>query len=112
MQHDNDPPHDEEAHDSVGKSTHKSADEGLDEGFIELAPSTLEAIKAAGKRLDDDVKAGRIDSGSSRWVMAPSGERFCIRHPGPKPEPDPDSETHRQSALYRWWNRLLARVKR
>ncbi|TVU70742.1 hypothetical protein [Cobetia crustatorum] len=75
-----------------------------DEGFIELAPGTLEAIKAAGKKFDEDVKAGRAISGSSRWVMGPAGDRFCIRHSGPKPEPEvaPEPRT--------WWWRLLSWV--
>lgn len=53
-----------------------ATDPADDEGFIELSESTLEAIKAAGRKLDEDVQAGRLPAGSSRWMMAPSGERF------------------------------------
>ena len=100
---------------------HDTADPAGDEGFIELSESTIDAIKAAGRKLDEDVQAGRIPAGSSRWMMAPSGERFCIRHSGPAldAEPDedsddesePDADTHRQSLVTRCWQRLLAHVK-
>ncbi|MDN2657920.1 hypothetical protein OW493_15880 [Cobetia sp. 14N.309.X.WAT.E.A4] len=87
-----------------------------EEGFIELAPGTLEAIKAAGRKLDDDVKAGRVSSGSSRWITGPGGDRFCIRHQGPTPEP-PDTcetntcetdicETDTTAGRRSWWRRL------
>lgn len=98
------------------------ADPAGDEGFIELSESTIDAIKAAGRKLDEDVQAGRLPAGSSRWMMAPSGERFCIRHSGPAidaetdedsdGECEPDADTHRQSLMLRCWQRLLARVKR
>ncbi|KGA00924.1 hypothetical protein KP05_16320 [Cobetia amphilecti] len=92
------------------------------EGFIELSESTIDAIKAAGRKLEEDVQAGRLPAGSSRWMMAPSGERFCIRHSGPAldeetdedsdDECEPDADPHRQSLMIRCWQRLLARVKR
>ncbi|MCK8066803.1 hypothetical protein [Cobetia sp. 1CM21F] len=101
---------------------HDTADPAGDEGFIELSESTIDAIKAAGRKLDEDVQAGRIPAGSSRWMMAPSGERFCIRHSGPAideetdedsdDECEPDADTHRQSLVIRCWQRLLAHVKR
>ncbi|MDO6672140.1 hypothetical protein [Cobetia amphilecti] len=101
---------------------HDAADSADDEGFIELSKSTIDAIKAAGRKLDEDVQAGRLPAGSSRWMMAPSGERFCIRHSGPAIDeetdedsddaPEPDADTHRQSLMIRCWQRLLARVKR
>lgn len=103
-----------------------AADPADDEDFIELSESTLEAIKAAGRKLDEDVQAGRLPAGSSRWMMAPSGERFCIRHSGPAideetdedsdddsdEESEPDADAHRQSPMMRCWQRLLAHVKR
>lgn len=101
---------------------HDAADSASDEGFIELSESTIDAIKAAGRKLDEDVQAGRLPAGSSRWMMAPSGERFCIRHSGPSideetdedsdDECEPDADMHRQSLMIRCWQRLLARVKR
>ncbi|MBU3007791.1 hypothetical protein [Cobetia amphilecti] len=101
---------------------HDTADPTGDEGFIELSESTIDAIKAAGRKLDEDVQAGRLPAGSSRWMMAPSGERFCIRHSGPAidaetdedsdGECEPDADTHRQSPMIRCWQHLLARVKR
>ena len=101
---------------------HDAADPAGDEGFIELSKSTIDAIKAAGRKLDEDVQAGRLPAGSSRWMMAPSGERFCIRHSGPTlveetdedsdDAPEPDADMHRQSLMIRCWQRLLAHVKR
>ena len=97
---------------------HDAADPAGDEGFIELPENTIDAIKAAGRKLDEDVQAGRLPAGSSRWMMAPSGERFCIRHSGPALDeetddaPEPGADMHRQSLMIRCWHRLLARVKR